>query len=83
MGRCRANFPYAPQAADELPLQEGDIVDVIAMVRCGLGCCHLGFLSKSHLHVASKLQLDDVWWEGLLRGTRGIFPAQYVEMLPQ
>ncbi|XP_035751405.1 SH3 domain-containing protein 21 [Egretta garzetta] len=55
---CRALFDYAPELPDELPLRQGDVIQVL-----------------------SKTEAEG-WWDGQCRHRRGLFPSNFVELLP-
>ncbi|KAM6043590.1 SH3 domain-containing protein 21 [Theristicus caerulescens] len=56
---CRALFDYVPVLPDELPLRQGDVVQVL-----------------------SKRTEVEGWWDGQCRHRRGLFPNNFVELLP-
>ena len=44
------------------------------------GVDELGFRTGEVIKVTNKV--DDCWWRGQLNGQEGMFPASYVERLP-
>ncbi|XP_030360713.1 SH3 domain-containing protein 21 [Strigops habroptila] len=56
---CRALFDYSPELPDELPLRQGDVIQVLSK--------HTGV---------------EGWWDGQCRHRGGLFPSNFVELLP-
>ncbi|XP_021788823.1 SH3 domain-containing kinase-binding protein 1 isoform X7 [Papio anubis] len=76
---CKVIFPYEAQNDDELTIKEGDIVTLINKIIQEL--VHLFTCEVFSPEVISDC-IDVGWWEGELNGRRGVFPDNFVKLLP-
>uniref|UniRef100_A0A8C9GIV9 SH3 domain containing kinase binding protein 1 n=1 Tax=Piliocolobus tephrosceles TaxID=591936 RepID=A0A8C9GIV9_9PRIM len=76
---CKVIFPYEAQNDDELTIKEGDIVTLINKIIQEL--VHLFTWKVFSPEVISDC-IDIGWWEGELNGRRGVFPDNFVKLLP-
>lgn len=58
IGRAKVTFEYKAEAADELDLTVGCIIEI------------------------TDKEVSDGWWEGCINGKVGVFPDNFVQLLP-
>ena len=71
-------FEYIAVEDDELTLKVGDVITDIKKVRALLKECS----AERIFSYPSHLQSDEGWYEGFLRGRRGVFPDNFVQIRP-
>ncbi|TNN89099.1 CD2-associated protein [Liparis tanakae] len=79
---CQVMFEYKAKTDDELDLKPGDVV-VILRKQVGVpkdGAVFELLMRAFNLHL--KETEDDGWWEGELNGRCGLFPDNFVMLIP-